>query len=108
VEARALHAYSASLGASSGDKYARTGWSRGYMLRRWGVMSRPRDAARALAVEAAICAGQLARDRTTKGIRGRLRGWRAGAGLEHRSLDGAGLLDISLRQALARRRQRRG
>ena len=33
-EARALHAYSASLGAASAPKYARTGWSRGYMLRR--------------------------------------------------------------------------
>ena len=37
--ARALHAYSASLGAGSGEKFARTGWSRGYMLRRYGVMS---------------------------------------------------------------------
>ena len=37
----ALHAYSASLGAGSGAKYARTGWSRGYMLRRYGVMAPP-------------------------------------------------------------------
>ena len=77
-EARALHAYSASLGAGSGEKYARTGWSRGYMLRRYGVMSRPRDAARVLATEGAICAGQLLMDRTAAGLRGRLRGWREG------------------------------
>jgi N-acetylglucosaminyl-diphospho-decaprenol L-rhamnosyltransferase len=107
-EARALHAYSASLGAASGEKYARTGWSRGYMLRRYGVMARPGTALRALACEAAICAGQLAKDRTTKGIGGRLRGWRDGAGLTRREVGGVPLLDISAREALALRRRRRG
>ena len=95
-KARALHAYSASLGPGSGEKYANTGWSRGYMLRRYGVMSQPARALRALACEAAICAGQLAMDRTAKGISGRLRGWRAGAGLERREAGGlhpAGYLD---------------
>ncbi len=105
--ARAVHAYSASLGAGSGDKYARTGWSRGYMLRRYGVMSNPRDTARALAAEGAICAGQLLRDRTAKGIGGRLRGWRDGGGLERRPFDQDALLDISLREALTLRRRRR-
>jgi GT2 family glycosyltransferase len=105
--ARAVHAYSASLGAGSGEKYARTGWSRGYMLRRYGVMSEPRLALRALAAEAALCAGQLLADRTTKGIGGRLRGWRDGAGLERRPLDEDALLDITLREALALRRRRR-
>jgi N-acetylglucosaminyl-diphospho-decaprenol L-rhamnosyltransferase len=104
--ARAVHAYSASLGAASGDKYARTGWSRGYMLRRYGVMSRPRDAIRVLAAEGAICAGQLIADRTAKGIAGRLRGWRDGAGLERRAAAETDLLDISLRQALSLRRRR--
>jgi N-acetylglucosaminyl-diphospho-decaprenol L-rhamnosyltransferase len=107
-EARALHAYSASLGAASGDKYARTGWSRGYMLRRYGVMSRPGPALRALACEAAICAGQLLRDRTVKGLGARLRGWRDAAGLERREASAEGLLDITGREALALRRRRRG
>ena len=107
-EARALHAYSASLGAASGRKYAHTGWSRGYMLRRYGVMSRPREAVRALAGEGAICAGQLVKDRSAGGIGGRLRGWRDGGGLATRDLDGIELLDISLRQALDLRRRRRG
>ncbi len=106
-EARALHAYSASLGAASGEKYARTGWSRAYMLRRYGVMSQPRLALRALACEAVLCAGQLAIDRTAKGISGRLSGWRDAAGLEHRDADGAPLLDISAREALRLRRRRR-
>ena len=107
-EARALHAYSASLGAGSGEKFARTGWSRGYMLRRYGVMSRPRDAARVLATEGAISAGQLLMDRTTKGLRGRLRGWREGGGADARELDRSALLDIGVREALALRRRRRG
>jgi GT2 family glycosyltransferase len=106
-EARALHAYSASLGAASGAKYARTGWSRGYMLRRYGVMSHAGPALRALACEGAICAGQLLRDRTPKGVTGRLRGWRDGAGLDRRETDDAPLLDISMREALRRRQRRR-
>jgi hypothetical protein len=105
--ARAMHAYSASLGAGSGEKYARTGWSRGYMLRRYGVMSEPRWALRALAAEGAICAGQLLRDRTSKGLSGRLRGWRDGAGLEPRPLNADALQAITLREALALRRKRR-
>lgn len=107
-EARALHAYSASLGAASAAKYGRTGWSRGYMLRRYGVMGSPRLALRALACEGAICAGQLLKDHTAAGIKGRLRGWREGAGLERRDTGGAPLLDLSAREALALRRRRRG
>jgi N-acetylglucosaminyl-diphospho-decaprenol L-rhamnosyltransferase len=107
-EARALHAYSASLGAASARKYGWTGWSRGYMLRRYGVMRSPRLALRALACEGALCAGQLLRDRTAAGLRGRLRGWREAAGLEPRNVEGAPLLDLSAWEALALRRRRRG
>lgn len=108
AEARAVHAYSASLGAASAGKYARTGWSRGYMLRRYGVMQDPRLALRALACESALCVGQLLKDRTAAGLKGRLRGWRDGADLERRDTDGAPLLDLSTREALALRRRRRG
>ncbi|HEX5593348.1 MAG TPA: glycosyltransferase family 2 protein [Solirubrobacterales bacterium] len=107
-EARALHAYSASLGAASAAKYAWTGWSRGYMLRRYGVMRSPRLALRALASEATLCAGQLLRDRTAAGLKGRLRGWREAADLEPRDVDSAPLLDLNAREALALRRRRRG
>ena len=107
-EARALHAYSASLGPASGAKYAHTGWSRGYMLRRYGITSHPGLALRALAAEGAICAGQLAMDRTSKGLAGRLRGWRDGAGLELREVPDGALLDVSLRETLRMRRRRRG
>ncbi len=107
-EARALHAYSASLGARTREKFARTGWSRGYMLRRYGVMSSPSNALRVLAAEGAICAGQLLMDHTARGIAGRLRGWRDGGGLARRDATGAPLLAISAREALALRRRRRG
>lgn len=107
-EATAVHAYSASLGAGSGAKYERTGWSRGYMLRRYGVMSRPRGAARALLAEGAICAGQLLMDQTAAGVRGRLRGWRDAAGLERHEVGDAELLDLTAGAALRLRRKRRG
>jgi N-acetylglucosaminyl-diphospho-decaprenol L-rhamnosyltransferase len=107
-EARALHAYSASLGAASGAKYARTGWSRGYMLRRYGVARNPRLALRALACEATISLGQALHDRTTAGISGRLRGFHAASGLSRRDLGAAPLLDLSVREALSLRRRRRG
>jgi GT2 family glycosyltransferase len=107
-DARALHAYSTSLGAASGAKYARTGWSRGYMLRRYGVLRDPRLALRALACEGAICAGQALRDHTLRGVGGRWRGFRDAGGLGRRDLGAAPLLDISAREALALRRRRRG
>jgi GT2 family glycosyltransferase len=106
-EARALHAYSASLGAASARKYSWTGWSRGYLLRRYGVMREPRLALRALACEGALCAGQLLKDRTASGLAGRLKGWRDAKGLESRDPDGAPLLDLSAREALALRHWRR-
>ena len=41
ARARGRHVGSATLGQHSGEKYAHTGWSRGYMLRRYGVMRNP-------------------------------------------------------------------
>ncbi len=105
---RAVHAYSQTLGAGSGGKYARTGWSRGYMLRRYGVMRRPRDVARVLVAEGAICAGQLLADRTSRGLAGRLRGWHEAQGLEIREVPEEVLSELSLREALSLRRRRRG
>jgi N-acetylglucosaminyl-diphospho-decaprenol L-rhamnosyltransferase len=105
--ARALHGYSQTLGAASGAKYVRTGWSRGYLLRRYGIMRSPAAAARVLAAEGAICAGQLLFDRSPRGLTGRLRGWRDARGLPRRDTPGEGLTDLGLREALALRRRRR-
>jgi GT2 family glycosyltransferase len=104
--ARGLHAYSETLGANTGRKYAMTGWSRGYLLRTYGFGTRPALLARAVAGEAAICAGQLLSERTAEGLRGRLRGWRAARQVPRRQVPSDGLLDISLRQALVLRRRR--
>ncbi len=106
-EATARHLYSATLRGRIGDKYALTGWSRGYMLRRYGILRKPPDAVRALFCEGAICAGQLALDHTANGALGRLRGWRAGADLPPRQLPGEALIESSVRAALSRRLRRR-
>lgn len=104
--ARGIHAYSETLGANTGRKYAMTGWSRGYLLRAYGFGGRPLLLARAVAVEGAICAGQVVFQRTAQGARARLRGWRAGRRATPRSAPEDGLLDISARDALTLRRRR--
>jgi N-acetylglucosaminyl-diphospho-decaprenol L-rhamnosyltransferase len=104
--ARALHAYSATLGSRSGRKYEMTGWSRGYLLRVYGVTASPLRAARAAFCELALCAGQLLRDHTVAGLRGRVRGWRDGAGVPRRQTP-PGLLDLSVRERLRLRASRR-
>jgi len=102
-QARAIHGYSFTLGARSSRKYAMTGWSRGYLMRRYGVTSRPSTALAALGRELAVCAGQLIRDRTLAGARGRLTGWRAAKGLSPRQLPPSAVTALSLRRALALR-----
>jgi GT2 family glycosyltransferase len=102
-QARAVHGYSMTLGARSGRKYAMTGWSRGYLLRRYGVTASASLGVQALGREAAICAGQLLRDRTLAGARGRIAGWRAARGLAPRQLPAGAVNSLSLRRALALR-----
>jgi hypothetical protein len=75
-EARALHDHSATLGSGSRAKNYLTGFGRGYVLRKWGVVAGKRGAA-ALGREAGICVAQLAVDRNASGIVGRIAGWRA-------------------------------
>ena len=104
--ARGIHAYSETMGARSARKYEMTGWSRGYMLRVYGFGGRPTALVRAIAAEAAICAGQLVSERTLRGLRGRLRGWRAGRNVPRRSPPLEETLDMSLRDALDMRRRR--
>jgi N-acetylglucosaminyl-diphospho-decaprenol L-rhamnosyltransferase len=107
-EARAMHGYSLTLGAGSARKHAMTGWSRGYLMRRYGVTSRPSLASQAVAREAAICAGQLLRSRTLAGARGRIEGWRAGKGLSPRQLPPGATTRLGLGQALALRNSGHG
>jgi N-acetylglucosaminyl-diphospho-decaprenol L-rhamnosyltransferase len=102
-QARAIHGYSLTLGARSARKYAMTGWSRGYLLRRYGITASPWLAIQAVGREGAICAGQLLRDRTLAGARGRLAGWHAARDLAARDLPHAAINPLSLRHALTER-----
>lgn len=106
-DAVAYHAYSQTLGANTAAKYAHTGWSRGYMLRRYGVMSRPQLAVRAAICEGVISAGQVIRDRSVAGILGRVQGWRAAGTSQRINLPNQALESMSLYQALGMRRRRR-
>jgi GT2 family glycosyltransferase len=105
--ARVHHAFSATLGSHSGRKYARTGWSRGYLLRRYGVLSRPGPAVRAVTCEGVICTGQMLRAGTAAGVRGRISGWRAGRGLPVRPRPAEDMIALSLADRLRLRAQRR-
>ena len=105
-EARALHVHSSTLGSGSAAKNRLMGWSRGYLLRRYGIL-RPALVAPTLAREVTIAGGQLLVDHTTTGITSRLAGWSAAAGLPRRPLPADGLLDVSTLEALRMRSLRR-
>jgi GT2 family glycosyltransferase len=105
AHARACHAYSGTLGAGSPRKYAMTGWSRGYLLRRYGILSDPRLLPGLIARELVVCTGQLVQSRTFSGLLGRIRGWRAAGGLPLRKLPGQSVTHLSALEALRRRRQ---
>ncbi len=105
--ARAIHAHSATLGSGSRAKNRLMGFARGYMLGRYRVMSNPRLAARALACEATICAGQVLIDRTVSGVPSRVRGFRVGRGLPARQIPEAVLAKSSTAEVLRRRSLRR-
>jgi GT2 family glycosyltransferase len=109
-EARALHDHSATLGSGSRAKNYLTGFGRGYVLRKWGVVSGRRGVA-ALAREAGICAAQLVVDRTVSGATGRLAGWRAAEPGAYPSAEATlarrGLADELHRRVVRRRRLQR-
>jgi GT2 family glycosyltransferase len=107
-DARGLHAYSETMGARTARKYEMTGWSRGYMLRTYGFGHRPALLARAITAELTICAGQLVSEHTLRGLRGRVRGWRAGGDDPRREPPETGLAEMSLGDALTLRRRRHG
>ena len=105
--ARALHRHSSTLGSGSAAKNRLMGWSRGYLLRRYGILRDPALVAPTLARELVIAGGQLVVDRTATGITSRIAGWSAAAGLPRRPLPADGLLDTSTVEALRLRSLRR-
>jgi glycosyltransferase involved in cell wall biosynthesis len=111
ADARGDHEHSATLGSGSSRKNYLMGYGRGYVLRKWQVLS-PRRLPGVLLRESVLCAGQALVDRNLAGVRGRLRGYRATTELERypsgSELDrGPGALATLRRRARRRARLRR-
>lgn len=101
------HEHSATLGSGSAAKNRLMGFGRGYVLRKWRVLT-PRTAPAVLAREAVLLAGQAVIDRNLSGLPARLRGWRAatpGARFPEVVLERGG--GDPLHRTLARRLDRR-
>ena len=107
ADAVGLHLGSASFGRHSPRQVFHRGWSRAYLLRKYGVLSSPPAMVRAVASEAGSVAWQLAATRDASGLRGRLRGWRAGR-RELSIPDGVANSRLRFRETLRRRRSYRG
>jgi N-acetylglucosaminyl-diphospho-decaprenol L-rhamnosyltransferase len=75
--ARGLHEHSATLGSGSRRKDYLMGYGRGYLLRKWNVIT-PGRLPGIVARELSVCAGQAVFDRNLEGVRGRVQGLRAG------------------------------
>jgi len=75
--ARGLHQHSATLGPGSARKDYLAGYGRGYLLRKWGVLS-PRRMPAVLVRELGQALVQAGMDRNLGPIRGRVNGLRAG------------------------------
>ena len=80
-EAIGDHEHSATLGSGSARKNYLMGYGRGYVLRKWRVLT-ARRLPGVLVRESILCAGQAVVDRNVAGVRGRLRGYRAPAEIE--------------------------
>ena len=106
--AQALHESSATLGRQSAAKYRQTGFSRGYLLRKYGIMSHPGLAFKVAFSDTTAGLAQLAVDRTPAGLKGRIDGWRSAAGVARLEAPLDHLEPASLRRhfkvRLARRR----
>jgi N-acetylglucosaminyl-diphospho-decaprenol L-rhamnosyltransferase len=104
-DAVGVHLGSATYGRRSPAQRRQAGFSRGYLLRRYGVLRR-RVAPRALLTEALVVAGDALVCRDLQALRGRLEGWHAARGRERHPWPPAEAIDhsISLRESLALRR----
>jgi GT2 family glycosyltransferase len=103
-EAVGVHLGSRSYGRRSAAQRRLAGFSRGYLLRRYGVLRR-RSGPRAALTEAIIVLGDAVLCRDVQALAGRLEGWRAAAGLPRHPWPPGEALDssITLRGSLALR-----
>jgi GT2 family glycosyltransferase len=105
ADAVAVHIGSATARARSEWQRYEGGFSRGYFLRRYGML-RGSGALRVLATETIVVAGDaLVYSRDFAALRGRIRGWRAAAGRPRRQRpEGALDRSITFTQSLRLRR----
>jgi GT2 family glycosyltransferase len=104
LRAVGVHIGSATHGRRSPSQRRHFGFGRGYVLRRYGVL-RSRAAARTLATEAAVVAGDLIIARDVAALRGRIEGWEAARGLPRIAVPAEALdRTIDFRESLALRR----
>ena len=106
-DAVGLHLGSATFGAHSSRQVFHRGWSRAYLLRKYGMARHPRALLRAGFSEAGSVGWQLVRTRDAAGLRGRIAGWRAGKP-QLTVPEGAVNRRIGLMETLRRRRSYRG
>ncbi len=95
ADAKGVHLGSSTYGKRSARQRRMSGFSRGYLLRRYGVL-RGRTAPRALVTEAVVVAGDLALCHDIEALRGRLAGWRAARGLARHPKPPASAVDSSI------------
>jgi N-acetylglucosaminyl-diphospho-decaprenol L-rhamnosyltransferase len=104
-DAVGVHLGSATYGRRSPEQRRLAGYSRGYLLRRYGVL-RGRFAARALLTDALVVTIDALTTRDLKALRGRLAGWHAAAGAPRHPWPPASAIDgsITLLRSLELRR----
>jgi N-acetylglucosaminyl-diphospho-decaprenol L-rhamnosyltransferase len=94
-DAVAVHVGSATAGHRSRWQRYQGGFSRGYLVRRYGVL-RGTAAFRALATEACVVVGDAMLSRDLSALRGRVSGWRAAGGLPRRPAPPPDAIDAGL------------
>lgn len=77
AEALGTHQHSMTLGSGSREKNRLMGFGRGYVLRKWSVLTLRRWPS-VVARDIPICLGQMVIDRNLTGVTGRFQGMRAG------------------------------
>jgi len=102
-DAEATHIGSATHGHRSAWQRRHAGFSRGYLLRRYGML-RSDCAPRTLTTEVAVVLGDALLSRDLAALSGRLSGWRAARGLARRVTPDALDQEIGLRESFALRR----
>ncbi len=79
----AVHLRSATTGHRSQRARQSGGWARGYLVRRWSVLT-GRAAARTIVTESLVAMADMALSRDTVAVRSRINGWRAAGPLPRR------------------------